>query len=146
MKKLIIISSIFLSLVLLTACACKTGKTASVSKESITSTGWELSKMNGKDVTAMDFPNGMPNAIFTSDDKISGNGGCNRYGGSYTLDAESKLTLSKLISTKMFCQGVAEDSYLKALNRANRAKIEGNNLTLYFENEPVLVFVPKKLD
>lgn len=124
---------------------CKTAPKANASKESLTSSGWELSSIGGKSATAVDYPKGMPDAIFTSDNKISGNGGCNRYGGSYTLDAEGKLTISQLFSTKMFCQGVAENEYMKALERANRVKIEGSNLVLYYENEQVLIFVPKKL-
>jgi heat shock protein HslJ len=143
MKKTIITFSVVLIMVLLTGCKC--ASKASASKESITSTGWEVSAIEGKEILKADYPRGLPDAVFSSDNKISGSSGCNRYGGSYTLDAEGKFSTSELISTKMFCQGVKEDAYLKAVSSANRAKIEGSNLVLYNETTPVLVFVPKKL-
>jgi heat shock protein HslJ len=144
MKKTIILFSILLIMTVFTS--CDTTSKAVASKESLTSSRWELSSIGGKSATAADYPKGLPDAIFTADNKISGNGGCNRFGGSYTLDAEGKLVISQLMSTKMFCQGVDEDSYIKALTRANRAKIEGKNLVLYYENEKVLVFASKKLE
>lgn len=144
MKKSIVTYSILLVMVLLTG--CKTATKASASKENLTSTGWELASINGKAVNKADYSNGLPDAIFATDNKVSGSGGCNRYGGSYTLDAEGKFTVGQLISTKMFCEGVKEDDFIKAFTRANRAKIEGEDLVLYFENETVLVFTPKKLE
>ena len=144
MKNLVFAFSIVLVVALLTGCKCTSKAVAS--KDSITSTGWELSLINGKKAAATDYPNKFPDVIFASDNKVSGHGGCNRYGGSYTLDAEGKFSTSQLISTKMFCQGVKEDEYLKALGRANKAKIEGKNLVLYYENEAVLIFIPKKLE
>lgn len=143
MKKTIITFSILLIFTLLTGCKC--ASKASASKESLTSTGWELSSIDGKNVVKTDYPKGLPDAIFASDNKLSGFSGCNRYGGSYTLDAEGKFSAGELIATKMFCQGVNENEYLKALSSANRAKIEGSNLVLYYETTAVLVFVPKKL-
>jgi heat shock protein HslJ len=143
MKKSIIIFSIFFILTLITS--CKTTLKGAASKENLTSKRWELSMMEGKSVVAAQYPNGLPDAVFSSDNRVSGHGGCNRYGGSFTLDAEGNLKLSQMISTKMFCEGVAENEFMKALAKVNKAKVEGENLVLYHENETMLVFMPKKL-
>lgn len=141
MKKTFITLSV--GLLMLVVTGCKTGK-AEISKENLSSTTWQLSSMNGKNVVVANYPNGLPDVNFAADNKINGHGGCNRYGGSYTLDADGKLTLSQMISTKMFCEGVAEDVYMKMLSKANQAKIEGNNLVLYTNDKEILSFVPKK--
>lgn len=131
------------ALLMLFVTGCKTGK-AGVSKENLSSTVWQLSSISGKSVVTTDYPNGLPDVAFAADNKINGHGGCNRYGGTYTLDTEGKLMLSQMISTKMFCEGVAEDVYMKMLSKANRVKIEGSNLVLYNNEKEILTFVPKK--
>ena len=141
MKKTFITLSV--SLLILVVTGCKTGKEG-ISKENLSSTAWQLSSMSGKSVIAANYPNGLPDVTFAADNKINGHGGCNRYGGSYTLDADGKLTLSQMISTKMFCEGVAEDVYMKILSKANQIKIKGNNLVLYNNDKEILSFVPKK--
>lgn len=142
MKKSILTFSFALIMVILTGCT--TAKTT-VSKETLEATAWELSSIAGKAVDASKYPNALPDATFTSDNRVSGHGGCNRYSGSYTLDAEGKFNAGQLMSTKMFCQGVAEDEYIKAFTKADAAKIEGKNLVLYHGTKASLVFVPKAL-
>ena len=141
MKKIFIKLSAVLLVLFVTG--CKTCKTE-VSKENLSSTTWQLSSIDGKIVATTNYPNGLPDVTFGADNKVNGNGGCNRYGGTYTLDTEGKLTLSQMISTKMFCEGVAEDVYMKMLSQANKAKIENKNLVLYNNDKEVLTFVPKK--
>lgn len=142
MKKTVIIFSMTLIMALTASCKCQKG----VSTENLTSTPWELSTIKGVGAAKVNYPNGLPSAIFTTDGKINGHGGCNRYGGSYTLDANGKLTLGQMISTKMFCEGVAEDVYMKAISTADGAKIKGNNLVLLHGDEEVMTFVPKKAE
>lgn len=54
-------------------------------------------------------------------DKFSGFAGCNRFGGTYTVDAEAgTLTLSQVFATKMMCPEMAlEEAVMQALNKAN---------------------------
>ncbi|PZR21877.1 MAG: hypothetical protein DI539_06935 [Flavobacterium psychrophilum] len=143
MKKIMLAFSILFVTVVMTGCKCTKG---TVSKDTLVSSGWELSAMNGEKVLTSKFPNKLPTITFTTDNKVNGNGGCNGYGGSYTLDADGKLTLGQMMSTKMFCQGVAEDEYMKNLSKADKAKIEEKNLVLYSGNNAVLVFVPKSVE
>ena len=140
MKKLIFAFYVLFATLVMTGCKCTKG---TVSKDALVSSGWVLSAMNGNNTLKSKFPNKLPNITFTADNKVSGNGGCNQYGGSYTVDADGKLGLGQMMSTKMFCQGVAEDEYMKNLSKADKAKIEDKNLVLYSGDEVVLVFVPK---
>ena len=39
--------------------------------------------------------------------KVHGSGGCNRFGGTYSLDGD-KLTFVHLLATKKFCEGASE--------------------------------------
>lgn len=140
MKKTIIAFSLVVITMLV---GCKTSNEA-ITQAGLAATTWEVSSIEGKDVVASEFSNGLPTAVFTTDNKVSGHGGCNSYGGSYTLDTEGNLTFSQFMSTKMFCEGNGENSYMKAIGKANKAKIENNNLVLYNGTNAVLVFVPKK--
>lgn len=140
MKKLMFAFYVVFATLIITSCKCTKG---AVSKDTLVSSDWVLSAMNGNNALKSKFPNKLPNITFTADNKVSGNGGCNQYGGSYTLDADGKLNLGQMMATKMFCQGVAEDEYLKILSKADKARIEDKNLVLYSGNQAVLVFVPK---
>lgn len=141
-KSFITLSAVLLMLFVV---GCKTGKTG-ISKENLSSTDWQLSAIEGNDVLKSNYPNGVPSVVFTADNKINGHGGCNRYGGSYTLGAAGELTIGQMIATKMFCEGVAEDRYMQALSAVNRAEMKGNSLILYNGKDVVLTFVPKKTE
>jgi len=70
---------------------------------------------------------------FADDGKVSGNGGCNSYSGSYTVSGNS-ITMSGFATTLMYCgePGVMdlESSYLGVLPMMKVYKISGNELTL----------------
>ncbi|MGV3459590.1 MAG: META domain-containing protein [Flavobacterium sp.] len=110
----------------------------------LTSTNWQLQSINGTAVDATQFSKGRPNATFSSDNKIMGNGGCNSYTGSYNLNEEMGMNVSQVISTKMACDAMAaESAYFDALNKVNMVKIDPDKLTLMTDVTEVLVFVPK---
>jgi len=110
----------------------------------ITDRVWELSSINGKKVDPATQRNGLPTASFDKEHKISGNGGCNQYSGSYNLNDEGGINVSQVISTKMFCEGSIENEYFKVLEKINTAKVDKNKLTLMEGVDERLVFVPKK--
>jgi heat shock protein HslJ len=130
---------------LFTAMATSCGSTKEVEPVTVlTANVWELSAINGTAVDAGAYPNGLPTAEFTKDNKITGKGGCNNYGGSYNLNDEGGMNISQVISTKMFCDGVAEADFFAALEKINMTKIDPDKLTLMTGVDEVLVFVPKK--
>jgi len=105
---------------------------------------WEVSSINGNTPIIEQYNRGLPTIGFTKDNKVTGHGGCNRYSGEYTLEGD-KLTLGRMLSTKMFCEGGGEDAYMKALGTASSYKATKNKLVLLSAGtDEVLVFVPKK--
>lgn len=127
--------------VLLVTTSCATGKKANGTAQPLANTKWVLTSFtdNGKE-------NKVSNsrAFIKFDDSkksVGGNGSCNNFGGSYTLDGNN-LSVSKVFSTKMFCQDVqkTEDSFLRLLETASRYEIKGDHLTIYNAQGAVLHF------
>jgi len=110
----------------------------------LTDTNWQLTTINGKAADSTNYNSGFPVATFSTDNKIMGNGGCNRYSGSYNINDEGGINISQMASTKMFCPGNGESDYLKALESADGASVEKDKLVLLKGIEEVLVFKPKK--
>lgn len=82
---------------------------------------------------------------FDAAGEVSGSGGCNSYGGAYTI-ADGRLVLSGIVSTLMACtdQAVMEQemAYLAALQTAGRFAITDGMLILWYDNESsTLTFV-----
>lgn len=138
MKKLLTIFTLILAGTLASSCGSTKGGS---NAELLTAGNWKLESINGKAISDADFANGAPVANFSADYKITGNSGCNSYGGSYNLNDVGGMNISQVISTKMFCDGVAgETAYLEALNKINMAQVDADKLTLLHDTEEVLVF------
>ena len=80
----------------------------------------------------------------SSDHQVVGFGGCNGYGGGYELNG-ARLTVSALISTKIYCtepEGVTEQEtqYLDLLQNAESFQVQGGKLYINSGNQ-VLVFI-----
>ena len=86
----------FAPLLMLTACAT----TANAPLE-LAGTSWQLASASGG---ALAMPEAKAVTLEFTADQASGNGGCNRYNGSYTL-RDGVLTLGPVIATKRGCIG-----------------------------------------
>lgn len=76
----------------------------------------------------------------TYEKRFSGNGGCNRISGNYSLEKKSKIRFSEVISTKMSCPDIAfENTFLSAINEVNRFEVDGENLLLKDDNEILII-------
>ena len=115
MKKLLVG---LLAVLFLAAC---TGKTSA----SIQGT-WKLVSYNQTPAV----PN-VETSIEFKDGQLSGNVGCNSFGGDYTVDGNT-ITFSPVISTMMFCADVAEQesSTLAVLQKTTTFMLDGNSLTI----------------
>ena len=120
MKRIIIFLTIFTGVIILAACAS--------SASDLTSKVWALTELNGAPL-----PAGVGiSAQFTSDGKVSGSAGCNRYTGTYTLSGNS-ITFSSMATTMMMCDEsvmAQESAYLSALGEAKTYTVKGDQLTL----------------
>lgn len=108
-------------------------------QHNLTRYAWELTRLNGRN---------MPdsNALINFDSArkgISGNAGCNRMFGSYSVNGRS-IKFSKIGTTKMFCAkpGVMKEEadFTRALSAATRYSISGNRLRIYSGRREVLEF------
>lgn len=95
---------------------------------SVMGTTWRLSSLGGEDAAG-----GIVSTLtFNDDNKISGNGGCNSFGGKASFDG-AKLKFSDVFSTMMACEQPKmeqEAAFLAALAKAASYTVEGGTLTL----------------
>lgn len=122
MKNLLIAVAVWM---LLSGCAVAQAPAGDLNR-----TSWTLVRLNGADI--------IPESTVTlhfEDGAVSGNAGCNTYGGSYTVEDE-QITMGEAFSTEMYCmdpEGLMdqEAAYLTALHTAATFQIEGDTLTLW---------------
>lgn len=72
-----------------------------------------------------------------ADGKVSGNGGCNRFSGSATIDGD-KITFGDVASTMMACTEAAMDQEMKfhaALSAARTFRIDAEQKKLFLSDE-----------
>jgi heat shock protein HslJ len=78
------------------------------------------------------------------DEQISGNAGCNHYGGGFVVNGQT-ISFSDIYATEMYCMdpvGVMdqEQSYLTALQSADRFELTSDTLTITTNAGQTLVF------
>ncbi len=91
---------------------------------------WELSSIPGFEIES-NLSKKVTILFTDSTKRVSGNGGCNGYGGTYEMNG-SKLKFGPLMATKMACTpGMkTEDKYMSALRETDNFEISGNKLML----------------
>lgn len=76
----------------------------------------------------------VPTVVFTEEGVVSGQAGCNTFGGTYTTDENNGIVLTDVTTTLMACEDEAimsqETALLEALQQTTLYLIEGNTLTL----------------
>jgi heat shock protein HslJ len=118
-----------------------TGSDTSPSPSGITEREWVLVQLGdnmspqgngGKPVTL---------TLASAERRASGNAGCNRYSGPFTLSG-TQLTFGPAISTKMACeQGMdVETAFLSMLDDVRTYQARDSSLTLLSGSEPVARF------
>jgi len=102
-------------------------------------TSWQLATINGEKVAA----DVTATLQFGEDGQVSGSGGCNTYGGPYTVKGH-QIDIGPLISTRMACptaQTAVETVFLGGLEEVVSWKVGGGRLTLLGpKGKPTLVF------
>lgn len=96
---------------------------------SLSGKNWKLVMLNGKPVV-LDSEIGSPHIKFENAEQVSGNLGCNNFGGGYKADG-NEISFSKIVSTQMACPNLkVEQSFLELLNTAKKFNISKDTLTL----------------
>lgn len=111
----------------------------------LANTSWQLVSFGPTGALIPMIAGSTISLAFSADGQATGNGGCNTYGGSYTVQGDT-LVFGEIVSTLMACadQTVTdqEQQYLQALHTANRFEITADTLTIEYDNgSSVLNFV-----
>lgn len=98
-------------------------------------TNWDVVSINNGNQAVVTLITGTSATLsFGTDNRVTGNGGCNSFGGPYE-SADGKLKIGPLVSTLMACVEPAglseqEQQYLAALEKAATYEIAGDTLTI----------------
>lgn len=131
MKKYLLI--LFVILLALTACSAEESSASLVGS-------WRLVSYGPAGALSPAVEGAEAGITFNEDGTLTGNSGCNGYGGSYTLEG-NQITFSEIVSTLIFCDeplGGQEEAVYQVLTETATFEIEGNTLTIT-NNERVLV-------
>ncbi len=98
---------------------------------------WKLIELQGNKIVKSDYQEKEAHFILDSKNRrISGNGGCNIFTGSYYKKEDNQLSFSPLATTRMVCFGVEnENKIFKALDEVKSFSIDGDMLILYNAGE-----------
>jgi heat shock protein HslJ len=143
MNKIIVSISICAAMIILSACATTASQPGG---GDLTGKVWALTELKGTPPAA-----GVGiSAQFSSDGKVSGSAGCNRYNGTYTLSGNSITFSSPLATTMMMCEQAVmdqESAYLQALGEAKTFSVNGDQLTLAgADNSSLVVYQAQSQD
>ena len=105
--------------------ACSGGSSASIQGD------WNLVSVSGPAAQLTVDPQVETLITFGADGKLSGNVGCNSFGGDYTVDGNA-LTFGPVASTLMFCQETAEQEAITLAVFQEKATfvLDGDTLTI----------------
>ena len=107
---------------------------------------WVLRSFGVKDSEDPLVPRTAISLEFSTDGKLHGSGGCNRYFATYEIKSGDSLNIKSIGSTRMACPKEFMDQemrYFEALQRVSAFKVQKNLLQLFYENgQRVLNFIP----
>ncbi len=144
--KFLLFAVIAVSLFTATSCAMFRKNSDTVSQSPLTGTVWVLQSINGFQMEAEIQK--TPSLSFSDTAlRVGGNGGCNGFGGDYTLKGK-QIKFGRMLSTMMYCEhgSQTEKAYLAALGKVDAYKIEGDKLYLLSGETTMLEFIMKKAD
>lgn len=143
--KYVLSLSLVLCLILFNCKSQETPKKSSnkveASAADIVGTKWVLTKLNG-DLVNLTSPELVQPFIklTVKDNGVGGNGGCNSFGGTFSLKENQHIEFSQMLATMKYCEdnGI-ENVFMGNLHKASSYIIIGNELTFKDENGYVLV-------
>lgn len=129
-------------MMLLAACAGQAGGSGQAGTvPNLEGTEWVLASLNGNEPIT-----GSTVTLKFEKDQLGGSGGCNSYGGKYTLGPDGKISVSEVVQTEMACMDPAgvmeqESQFGQALSQAASFQMNGDNLEIKnAAGEIILVF------
>lgn len=98
---------------------------------------WVMVELNGQAVVRSERPVTLN---LTTDNRINGNGGCNRYFGNYEILPQKRIRFNGVGSTKMACaEGMdTEQALFSVFKQADSYSLTGSTLSLDKGRDAVL--------
>ena len=130
---------VFVLLVLLILSACSGGNKASVVGT------WKLDSYGDPANLTPAAPE-VNTSIEFKDGRMTGNVGCNGFGGKYTVDGK-EIKFSGMISTLMFCEGPVGDQETTTLNVLHETAtfaLNGDTLTITSQDGSAAIVLARK--
>ena len=129
------------ALLALNACQGRAGS-AGQTDAAITDKSWVLRELEGGPLDSLAAANPPTLVLSSSNSQISGNAGCNRMAGPYTL-GNGTIEFGPLAMTRMACPAMAvETRFTTALAAVKSYRIETNQLLLLADGRVVARFDP----
>jgi heat shock protein HslJ len=134
--------SLMVLLLLLTAAALVQ---AQREQRGLAGTEWQLVSLGPPNSEENVVAGTTPSASFGEDGRVTGNTGCNGYGGTYEVRGDT-IAIGRLVSTRRACldqnANEQERRFLAALEGANRFRLSSDRLAIYSDRgRMVLNFV-----
>jgi heat shock protein HslJ len=122
MKKAFLLA---IALFILTACSSGSNTSADFTGE------WKLISYGDASNPTPAIPNVDTSIKFDSNGRVSGNVGCNGFGGNYKMNGD-KITFNSIVSTMMYCEDTSlqEQIVLGVFSDNVKLQIQRNNDTL----------------
>jgi heat shock protein HslJ len=120
--------------------ACTGGASASVIGD------WKLVSYGSLSNPTPAPPDVDTSVVFGDDGKVSGNVGCNGFGGDYTVDGNT-ITFGQIVSTLMFCEGPIGDQETTTLSvfvGSTTFMMDGDTLTITSADGSSVVVLARK--
>jgi heat shock protein HslJ len=128
-----LLSLIILSTLLLSACG-------SMGKNPLNGTSWRLTSLGN-----MGLVPGAHITLAFKDGQVSGNSGCNSYGGEYQVKGD-QIKFKQMVSTLMACADPAmmeqESLFLQFMGDAQGFELTDRQLQIFRSDGEALIFVP----
>ena len=101
---------------------------------------WQLTALQGKQLTANYSVFPQPYIIFYADNKVGGSGGCNRFFGNYMLSATSHIGFSAIGSTRRACfeSMDVENEFLSIFHQIDTYSLKQDTLHLLSKEGNIL--------
>jgi heat shock protein HslJ len=76
--------------------------------------------------------------------RFTGNGGCNRISGNYSIEKKNGIKLGEVASTKMSCEDIAfENAFLEAMKEVTKFEMQHDILTFRAGDRIIMRFSPR---
>lgn len=120
------------SVLIFTLFACKTKK-GTAQSEKLDNSSWEVVLLGSEKTKSTQ-------TITIIDSSIKGKAACNGFGGKIKLNDSNLITLSDIVSTKMACPNLSEETiFFQKLKNSTNYKLVKEELSFYNSDNKLLV-------